>query len=266
MPGVPALAARDQRPRVARRGPGRAAGRTWRRSSEWGVGQRLLEGCSPAPSSRNAFEAELARGSLPPAKLAGPVLDKVTPIVERDRRRGTAARRHGPRGLRSTSTSACRTAGRSRAPSPAFTATRSAASATRACGRGTGSERGCGCSRLSAARPERPYRVGGHRPCSAGRVDGAQTTVARIAAAGGAEDGAALAARDPRRPLRPRHARAAAARLRRVGRVRASRPAAARTPAPPRSQQWETAFRLRQGGSRARAPARLRAARCRSPS
>jgi exodeoxyribonuclease V gamma subunit len=50
---------------------------------EWGVGQRLLEGVLTGASLDDCIEAEVARGLLPPATLALPVLDKVRPIVER---------------------------------------------------------------------------------------------------------------------------------------------------------------------------------------
>jgi exodeoxyribonuclease V gamma subunit len=50
---------------------------------EWGVGQRLLEGVLAGDELEECLQAELARGMLPPAMLAIPVLDKVTPIVER---------------------------------------------------------------------------------------------------------------------------------------------------------------------------------------
>jgi exodeoxyribonuclease V gamma subunit len=49
---------------------------------EWGVGQRLLEGVLAGAELDECVEAELARGMLPPAMLAIPVLDKVRPIVE----------------------------------------------------------------------------------------------------------------------------------------------------------------------------------------
>jgi exodeoxyribonuclease V gamma subunit len=49
---------------------------------EWGVGQRLLEGVLAGAPLEDCVKAELARGMLPPAKLAEPVLGRVRPIVE----------------------------------------------------------------------------------------------------------------------------------------------------------------------------------------
>jgi exodeoxyribonuclease V gamma subunit len=49
---------------------------------EWGVGRRLLEGVLAGATLEECVQAELARGMLPPAMLAVPVLDKIKPIVE----------------------------------------------------------------------------------------------------------------------------------------------------------------------------------------
>jgi exodeoxyribonuclease V gamma subunit len=49
---------------------------------EWGVGQRLLDGVLAGAPLEDCVEAELARGLLPPAMLAVPVLDRVRPVVE----------------------------------------------------------------------------------------------------------------------------------------------------------------------------------------
>ena len=48
---------------------------------EWGVGQRLLEGLLAGAELEDCVQAELARGLLPPAMLATPVLDRVRPVV-----------------------------------------------------------------------------------------------------------------------------------------------------------------------------------------
>ncbi len=61
----------------------------------WGVGQRLLDGLLAGAELEECVRAELARGSLPPAMLAAPVLDRVTPIVTA---LADAARRHGGTG------------------------------------------------------------------------------------------------------------------------------------------------------------------------
>jgi exodeoxyribonuclease V gamma subunit len=49
---------------------------------QWDIGQRLLEVRLAGTDLDTAFAAELARGTLPPGKLAGPVIDRVRPIVE----------------------------------------------------------------------------------------------------------------------------------------------------------------------------------------
>ncbi|MGI8864028.1 MAG: exodeoxyribonuclease V subunit gamma [Solirubrobacteraceae bacterium] len=59
---------------------------------QWGVGQRLLDGLLGGAELQECVEAELARGSLPPAMLALPVLDRVKPIVVQI---ATEAARHG---------------------------------------------------------------------------------------------------------------------------------------------------------------------------
>ncbi len=61
----------------------------------WGVGQRLLDGLLAGAELEECVRAELARGSLPPAMLAAPVLDRVTPIVTA---LADAARRQGGTG------------------------------------------------------------------------------------------------------------------------------------------------------------------------
>ncbi|MGH2950068.1 MAG: exodeoxyribonuclease V subunit gamma, partial [Solirubrobacteraceae bacterium] len=48
----------------------------------WGVGRRLLEGRLAGAAMEACVAAELARGTLPPGELAGPVIDRVRPIVE----------------------------------------------------------------------------------------------------------------------------------------------------------------------------------------
>lgn len=48
----------------------------------WGVGQRLLDGVLAGASIEACVAAEIARGTLPPGKLARPVIDRVRPIVE----------------------------------------------------------------------------------------------------------------------------------------------------------------------------------------
>ncbi len=47
----------------------------------WGVGQRLLEGLLAGAELAACVRAELARGSLPPGKLADPIIARVGPIV-----------------------------------------------------------------------------------------------------------------------------------------------------------------------------------------
>jgi exodeoxyribonuclease V gamma subunit len=48
---------------------------------EWGVGQRLLDGVLAGAPLEDCEQAEVARGLLPPAMLAVPVLDRVRPVV-----------------------------------------------------------------------------------------------------------------------------------------------------------------------------------------
>ena len=49
---------------------------------EWGVGQRLLDARLAGTGPEAAVAAELARGALPPGRLAAPVIDRVRPTVE----------------------------------------------------------------------------------------------------------------------------------------------------------------------------------------
>jgi exodeoxyribonuclease V gamma subunit len=49
---------------------------------QWDIGQRLLDAQLAGSDLDTAVAAELARGTLPPGKLAGPVIDRVRPIVE----------------------------------------------------------------------------------------------------------------------------------------------------------------------------------------
>jgi exodeoxyribonuclease V gamma subunit len=48
----------------------------------WGVGQRLLDGVLAGAPIEDCVAAEIARGTLPPGRLAKPVIDRVRPIVE----------------------------------------------------------------------------------------------------------------------------------------------------------------------------------------
>ena len=47
----------------------------------WGVGQRLLDGVLGGANIEACIAAEIARGTLPPGKLATPVIDRIRPIV-----------------------------------------------------------------------------------------------------------------------------------------------------------------------------------------
>ena len=49
----------------------------------WGVGQRLLEARLAGADVDRAVAAEIARGTLPPGRLADPVIERVRPTVER---------------------------------------------------------------------------------------------------------------------------------------------------------------------------------------
>jgi exodeoxyribonuclease V gamma subunit len=48
----------------------------------WGVGQRMLEACLGGTGMDAAVAAEQARGTLPPGRLAEPVIARVRPLVE----------------------------------------------------------------------------------------------------------------------------------------------------------------------------------------
>jgi exodeoxyribonuclease V gamma subunit len=47
----------------------------------WGVGQRLLDGVLGGAPIEACIAAEIARGTLPPGKLATPVIDRIRPVV-----------------------------------------------------------------------------------------------------------------------------------------------------------------------------------------
>ena len=104
--GVPAPAPRDQPRRRRRRDRRRAAGRARRASSEWGVGERLLEArLDGARPRRRGARPRRARGTLPPGRLGEPVLARVLPgRRRRSPRRPSAACRPAPSPAPSTST------------------------------------------------------------------------------------------------------------------------------------------------------------------
>ena len=60
---------------------------------EWGVGNRIVEGLLAGAAMDDCVRAEIARGALPPGRLALPVIARVRPIAERDRGRGAGAAR-----------------------------------------------------------------------------------------------------------------------------------------------------------------------------
>ena len=148
---------------------------------EWGVGNRIVEGLLAGAAMDDCVAAELARGALPPGRLALPVIARVRPVVERDRGRGAGAAR-GRRG------------------SPARVDVRVAL----ADGRGLGGTVAGVCgdvlrtvtySRLSArhrlavwvrllaltaAHPERPFEAVTVGRARSGAPDGARITVSRI--------------------------------------------------------------------------------------
>ena len=66
----------------------------------WGVGQRLLDGVLAGANIEACIAAEIARGTLPPGKLATPVIDRIRPIVAHI---AAAARTGGARGRRGAS-------------------------------------------------------------------------------------------------------------------------------------------------------------------
>jgi exodeoxyribonuclease V gamma subunit len=64
----------------------------------WGVGRRLLDGALAGSAVEACVEAEVARGALPPGRLALPVIERVRPVVEElaGRALGLVGRDHGP--------------------------------------------------------------------------------------------------------------------------------------------------------------------------
>ena len=57
----------------------------------WGVGRRLLEGTLAGADLDACIAAEIARGTLPPGRLAKPVIDKIRPTVEEIAKQARAA-------------------------------------------------------------------------------------------------------------------------------------------------------------------------------
>jgi exodeoxyribonuclease V gamma subunit len=47
----------------------------------WGVGQRLLDAILAGTDPRTAYQAEIARGMLPPGKLGAPVIQQLLPLA-----------------------------------------------------------------------------------------------------------------------------------------------------------------------------------------
>ena len=189
---------------------------------QWRVGQRLLEARLGGRRPRTAaLPAEIARGDAAARPLGEPVIDELRPMVEQIVRADAALPATRRARLRRRHASRCRTAGRSPAPSRASAATLLRTRhllARRA--HATGSPPGCGCSRSTAAHPER--RVPGG-DCRAGELATRRAARRRSAAA---DDRTPQArARAPRRALDlydRGHARAAAARLQDLGRLRAA--------------------------------------------
>ena len=251
--GVPAPAARDPRQRAL---PTRSTTRC-RSSSTRSSSGASASGCStpgsPAPSRAPRSLAEIARGTLPPGLLGQAGRRRRACRRRGDRRRAPDAGRRagarvdvrvalrGGRALGGTVAGVARRLLRSatlRARRPAAPAGRLGAAARPDRGRPRAAVRGRhgrprARRRDGARRDDRPHPAA-RRPATGARA------LQHLAAAG--------------RPVRPRHARAAAALLPHVGGLRgrggeADRPDAAR---------GESEFALRQGGPRARAPARAR--------
>ena len=90
----------------------------------WGVGQRLLDGVLGGADIEACIAAEIARGTLPPGKLATPVIARIRPIVAHIAAAADAELERDARSRpRSTSRSRSETAARSAERSPASTAT-----------------------------------------------------------------------------------------------------------------------------------------------
>jgi exodeoxyribonuclease V gamma subunit len=58
---------------------------------QWGVGRRLLDGTLAGADLDACIAAEIARGTLPPGRLAKPVIERIRPIVEEIAARARAA-------------------------------------------------------------------------------------------------------------------------------------------------------------------------------
>ncbi len=132
----------------------------------WEVGQRLLEGVLAGASLHQCVQAELARGSLPPGRLAAPVLDRVRVVVTQlaeaargaGRRLAAVARRKPP--ARGRAAAGGDRAGRVRAHSSADLLFARAP---------TRPPRGVGGAARADGRPARAsVAVGGDRPVAAG--------------------------------------------------------------------------------------------------
>ena len=220
---VPAPAARHRRRDAPTRSRTRCRSSSTR-SSEWGVGERLLEARLAGRGRDAAIAAEIARGDAAARLLArAGARSRIRPVVEQivARRRITSRRRGERLGRRQGR--ARRTAARWSGRCPASAAT-SCARVTVLAGRAEAPARRVGAPARAHRRASRAAVRGGHgRPARAagGRRE---VTVARIAAARPTPRRArARAPRRARRPLRPRDARAAAALLQDLGRVRRGR-------------------------------------------
>ena len=247
--GVPAAAARHL---ASATSPTRSTTRcpsSSTASSAGASGERLLDARPrPAPRSTPPIAAEIARGTLPPGRLARPVIERIRPVVEEIVAPCTAAlggdaapesvdvRVALPDGRPLSGTVAGRP--RRRARDGHLLARERAAPARR-----VGAAAGADAPRTPSGR-SRPRRSGG---ADRGAPDTRERRRSRaIPPVGRAEALAHLA--DARRPLRPRHARAAAARVR-ASAAYARAASAGRDPAPPRARPGS-----RAGTSRARTP------------
>ena len=229
---------------------------------QWAVGQRLLDALLAGTPIADAVEIEVARGTLPPGRLALPVLARVRPVAEQiaaEVRARSAARLRRRRPSTSTSTLARRPPaqrdGRRGRRRRSLRARRVLARQPERAPR----RRGCGCWRSRRPIPSAPFEALTIGRARRGAPSTRSVTIARIAPLGRTPARREQLARtcDSSTCATAGCASRCRSRACRPPRTRAPR-ATARTPREAARKQWESALSLRRRGRAARAPARLR--------